>query len=181
MQATQMRNSGGLAVGLLLVVLGVVFTAVQVLGVGTAEFFWPFFIILPGVFLFALTALLGKSGAGLAVPGSIVTTVGLILLYQNTTGRWESWAYAWALIPAAVGAGLYLLGLQTDDPKARQTGKMIALISLAVFAFAAIFFEAVLNIGGLFAVPVAWVVGPALLIAGGLVLLFGRGRSGAER
>ena len=35
----------------------------------------------------------------------VVTTVGLVLLYQNTTGRWESWAYAWALVgPAASGA-----------------------------------------------------------------------------
>jgi hypothetical protein len=181
MQVSQTHGSGGLVIGALLVALGLVFTAAQLLGVGTAELFWPFFLILPGVFMLALMAVLGRAGAGLAVPGCIVTTIGLLLLYQNTTGHWESWAYAWALIPAAVGAGLYLLGLQTDDPGTRQTGKLMAFISLAVFFFAALFFEVVLNLSGLFVVPVAWLVGPALLIAGGLVLLFGRGGTRAER
>jgi hypothetical protein len=173
MQAMNTRNPTGLAIGALLVVLGFAFLVMQLLGAATAEFVWPFFVILPGVFLFALMALLGKPGAGLAIPGSIVTTIGLILLYQNTTGHWESWAYAWTLIPAAVGAGIYLTGMQTDDAKARQTGAMMALISLAVFAFAAFFFEVMLNISGLFAAPVVWAVGPLLLIAGGVVLLFG--------
>ena len=47
----------------------------------------------------------------MVVGGTVATTVGLVLLYQNNTGHWESWAYAWALVgPAASGLGLALWG-----------------------------------------------------------------------
>ena len=49
---------------------------------------------------------------GFAIAGSIVTTVGSVLLYQQTTGHWESWAYAWALVgPGAAGLGMLVYGL----------------------------------------------------------------------
>ncbi len=54
---------------------------------------------------------------GMVIGGTVVTTVGLVLLYQNTTGRWESWAYAWALVgPAASGLGMALWGIRSADP-----------------------------------------------------------------
>lgn len=50
----------------------------------------------------------GRSAAGLTIPGSIITTIGLLLLYQETFDHFESWAYAWALIPTAVGVGIVI-------------------------------------------------------------------------
>ena len=40
------------------------------------------------------------------VPASIVTGIGGLLYWQNATGRWESWSYAWALIVASVGVSI---------------------------------------------------------------------------
>lgn len=61
------------------------------------------------IFAFFLTP---DAGRGLAVAGGIVTMTGTILLIQNTTGLWASWAYAWALIfPTSIGLGLLVYGL----------------------------------------------------------------------
>ena len=42
----------------------------------------------------------------MAVPACIVAGIGGILYYQNMTGDWASWAYAWTLIPGFVGVGI---------------------------------------------------------------------------
>jgi len=47
----------------------------------------------------------------MAVPASIVSGIGGILYYQNSTGDWVSWAYMWALIPIFVGVGIILTAL----------------------------------------------------------------------
>ncbi len=56
----------------------------------------------------------GKQVSGLAIPGSIITGIGLLLLFQNLTSYWESWSYGWTLIIIFVGAGIYLAGLYGD-------------------------------------------------------------------
>ena len=50
-------------------------------------------------------------GLGFAIAGTIVTTIGFLLLYQDSTGHWESWAYAWALLTLAAGLGTLIYGL----------------------------------------------------------------------
>ena len=63
-----------------------------------------------------LIGLLVANEQGMVIGGTVVTTVGLVLLYQDQTGRWESWAYAWALVgPAASGLGLVLWGLRSGN------------------------------------------------------------------
>src|SRR5687768_6840409 len=70
---------------------------------------WPAFIIVPGLVLLGLSLVPTRpAGVGFATAGAIVTTVGLLLAFQSQTGHWESWAYAWAILPAA--AGLALVG-----------------------------------------------------------------------
>ena len=54
---------------------------------------------------------------------AIVTGTGLILLYQNSTGRWQTWAYIWALYPVFLGLGLMFLGRRTDDEGTRRAGR----------------------------------------------------------
>ena len=93
------RERGMLVFGALLGALGLVFLAGEQLNLNVSRNGWPLFVIVPGVVLLvAGLAIPREVGLGLAIPGGIVTAVGLILAFQNATGAWASWAYMWALI-----------------------------------------------------------------------------------
>jgi hypothetical protein len=133
------RNRGSLVGGLVLVLVGLFLLTLQ-LAPSMAHFLrleltWPFIIVGIGVLFFAGILVWGRSSAGLAVPGSIVTGIGLLLLYQNWTGNWESWAYAWTLIPGMVGVGAILAGLIEGKSLSRavNAGGGLILISLILF------------------------------------------------
>jgi hypothetical protein len=65
---------------------------------------WPLFIVGPGlIFLYHATTGTSRESADMIFPGVILTATGGLLLYQSITGHWESWAYAWAMYPAAAG------------------------------------------------------------------------------
>jgi hypothetical protein len=105
---------------------------------------WPLFVIVPGlVLLVASLVPAPPAGIGFAIAGSIVTTVGSLLLYQSRTGHWESWAYAWALIPAAAGVALFLYGLFARRPSMVRGGTWMAGIGAVMFAMGAWFFEGI--------------------------------------
>ncbi len=166
------RNIGVLAVGLGLIVLGILFLAGQLFGFNVWGVVWPFFIIVPGLLFFVGMVALGKNGAPLAIPGSIITMIGLILLLQTLTGLWQTWAYIWALVfPTSVGIGIAIAGLWGDDPRAARAGGTTALIGLVIFLAFAIFFELLLNLSGLRSGPLGRIVLPVLLIGAGVVTL----------
>jgi hypothetical protein len=101
----------------------------------------------------------------------VVTTVGLVLLYQNNTGHWASWAYAWALVgPAASGLGMALWGIRTGDPAEIRNGTWTLLGGLGIFVLGFLFFEGVIGISGERLPLPEWVL-PAAVIAIGLVVL----------
>ena len=74
--------------GIILVALGVLFFIGQFVDFGSVA--WPFFVIAPGLGLLVWALLGGRSAAALAVPGSVVTAIGLILFIQNLFDRFES-------------------------------------------------------------------------------------------
>jgi len=159
-------------VGMVLVGLGLIFLVAQLFNVNVMHFTWPFFIIVPGLLFFVGMMLGGKCAGGLAIPGSIITTTGLILLYQNTFNHWQSWAYAWALIfPTSVGFGIMTMGAWGDQPSAYWHGKRMVGWGIAIFAAGMVFFEFMLNISGLGDSLIGKVAGPAILIALGLYLI----------
>lgn len=164
-----------IVIGLLFIVLGVLFLLEQVFDFQLGPWLWPFIIITPGVLCFVGMLLGGKSAGGLAIPGSIVTTVGLILLYQNTFNYFASWAYAWALIPVAVGVGMLIHGAWSGEPALVQNGRRVAGIGITMFLIGGVFFELVIGIGrdGHGIGGILW---PALLIGAGLILLLRRVR-----
>jgi peptidoglycan/LPS O-acetylase OafA/YrhL len=159
--------------GGLLVLIGAVLLAGQFVRVDVGHYGWPFFVIAPGVLLLiiALTSR-GVVGEGLAIAGSIITVTGLILLYQNSTDHFESWAYAWALVfPGAIGLGMSLYGLRAGRPGNVRAGTRLAGIGLVVFLVGAAFFEGVIGIGGYHLDRAAGVAVGALIIALGALLL----------
>jgi hypothetical protein len=139
-----------LAFGAVLITLGFIFLFAGPLDLLPGLSTWPFFIIVLGVALIALAfAVGGEGGVGLSIFGSIVTATGLLLLYQDATNRYESWAYAWALIaPGSVGFGMLIYGIGTGRADLVRAGAITGAVGLGLFLAGAIFFEGILGIGG---------------------------------
>ena len=172
-------RGSSIVLGLLLIAAGIVFLVVQASGFelpfDLGRVGWPLFVIAPGAVLLLVGLFLPAApGAGLAIAGSLVTTVGLLLAYQSSTDHYASWAYAWALVaPASVGAGMCLWGilhLRRDMIRGGLAALGVGLV-LVLVGFA--FFEGALNIGGerglaplgRQAMPVALIVAGVLVIA----------------
>jgi hypothetical protein len=131
---------GPLVLGALLIALGAVFLATEQFHLDVAHYGWPVFVIVPGV-------IPHEAGLGLAIPGGIVMTTGLILAYQDVTGAWASWAYMWALIaPGSVGATLILFGLLHRRMDLVDGGTRTAAVGLGLFICFGLFFENVIGI-----------------------------------
>jgi hypothetical protein len=167
------RPSGGgsgVALGVVLVVVGLFALGVVMFGVDLTQYGWPLFVIIPGVTLLVVGFLGG--GAGASVPGGIVTMLGLVLAYQSSNGDWASWAFAWTLIaPFGIGLGLYLQALRDRDPVMLRRGRTLMFVGLLIFMIGFVFFESILGISGLEYGIFGKAALPALLIVIGLILL----------
>jgi len=156
--------------GILLIAFGLAFLVLQQLEVDFARFGWPLFVIVPGIAL-VIYGLYLAEGSGAVVGGTITTIVGLILLYQNSTGHWESWAYAWALAaPTGVGLGLILYGILRDQPSVVSGGLWPLGIGLAIFGVGFVFFEQLIGISDRQLPIPGWFVPAALVVVGGVFL-----------
>jgi hypothetical protein len=175
LQPTQRRSGspGAAVLGGILIVLGLVFFAGQQLNFDIGQAAWPFYVIAPGVALAAL-GLTQRRGSGLTIAGSIVTMVGLVLMYQNATNHWESWAYAWALVgPGGSGIGMLLYGTRSGDAKMARDGFFTILTALGLFAAGFVFFEGIIGISGRRLPLPEWVLPVAVIVIGVVVLLRG--------
>ncbi len=161
------KRRSGVAAGLLLVLVGGLLLAFQFVP-GLAERFdifeWPLYVIGAGLLLLIFGLLSGAPG--MAVPAMIVTGIGGLLYWQNATGNWESWAYAWTLIPGFSGLGVVISGL-FEPPERRwkviKSGLWTMLVSGVLFVV----------FGSFFGLPLLGDYWPVLLIVLG-VLLIGR-------
>ncbi len=170
---TPQSGPPALAIGAVLVLIGLVLFAAQLLDFQLSEIGWPFFIILAGIGILLFGLFVGGE-SGIVIGGTITTTVGLVLLFQDTTGRWESWAYAWALVgPAASGLGVAMSGMRTGNGNDVRNGTWGLLGGLAFFVIGFLFFEGVIGISGQRLALPEWLL-PVAVIAIGLVVL-GRG------
>ncbi len=166
-------SSGAVWLGGILILLGIAFFAGQQLNIDVSEAAWPFYVIAPGVALTTL-GLTQRRGSGLTIAGSIVTMVGLVLLYQNTTDRFESWAYAWTLVgPGGNGLGMLLYGTRSGDRAMARNGFWSILSALGLFTIGFIFFEGVIGISGERLPLPNWLLPVAVIVIGVLVLLRG--------
>jgi hypothetical protein len=177
------RNVASLVGGVGLVLLGLLFLVLQILDVDFWSFAWPLFIMVPGLLFFVGMFSGGKSAAGLAIPGSILTMLGALFFYQNAFDQWQSWAYAWALLwPTAVGIGMVIQGVWGEQPRAAQTGRQLIRVGLLIFLGGLVFFELIIGIGGwgFFSPGVRAYLGPILLILAGAFVLLRHGILGAR-
>ena len=167
------RNAGALIGGSVLIAIGILSLLGQVFGgLNFWSFIWPFIIIGAGAMFFLGMFAGGKSVSGLAIPGTIITTVGLILFYQNITGHWESWSYAWTVILFSVGLGIYIMGIYAQDEGQRTSGKGLMKVGVIMFIIFGGFFEMIFSIGSRSVLRQA--IFPVLLILLGLYLIYTR-------
>jgi hypothetical protein len=153
--------------GVILMILGGLF----LLGQAAPDLFgwsgvssWPLIIVGVGILLLLIGAATGA--AGMAVPAAIVGGIGGLLYWQNATGNWQSWAYAWTLIPGFVGVGTLVAGLLEGKGQMVRGGLWLIVISFILFAV----FSAIMApfFGGPTFLGRYW---PVLLILLGLLLL----------
>jgi hypothetical protein len=168
----QRKNVWGLWGGAALIGLGIIFMLGQLFHVDVMNYLWPFFILGVGAAFFIGMIAGGRAMGALAVPGSVITTLGLILFFQNLFGLWATWAYAWALIISGAGVGLVIFGSWSAQPDLRRAGRVVIGVGLGLFFIFGLFFElgasllGQRSLGGIF-----W---PVALILFGLYVLFGR-------
>src|ERR1700693_4058812 len=172
-QAPRQSLRPSMVAGGLLVLVGALLLLGQFVNIDVGHYGWPLFVIAAGlVILFLALTSRGALGEGLAILGSIIAVTGLILLYQNATDHFESWAYAWTLIfPGAVGVGMVLYGLAAARPGNVRAGPRLVGVGLILFLLGVAFFEGVLGIGGYQFGRSAGVAVGAVIIAMGAVLL----------
>jgi hypothetical protein len=113
--------------------------------------------------VFLLLAVFTRTG-GLAVPGCIVGGIGAILYYQNLTGNWETWAFAWTLIPGFVGVGIALATLISPRENKDGLSASLVLISISLIMFFVFGGAKFFGLGSI----ILW---PVIIIALGLFLL----------
>jgi hypothetical protein len=159
-----MRSRGQIATALVLIALGGWFLALEIWPAMRALAYgretWPLNILGVGAVL-GLVGLLSWT-PGLIIPACIAGGIGGLLYWQNLTGDWESWAYAWTLMPGFVGAGLLLSGLMERRRGALAAAAWLLVISAVLFGV----FGSFLGDN-----PLVGQVWPAVLILAGAVLL----------
>lgn len=139
---------GGLALGVLLIVAGALFLVGEQFNIDWGRYGWPAFVVVPGAAMLVLgLAIPNEAGLGLAIPGGIIATVGLVLAFQAATDTYASWAYAWALVaPGSVGVSLFLYGLLHRRIDLLDAGLRSAAVGLGLFVGFGLFFENVIGL-----------------------------------
>jgi len=172
---TNRSNAGALIAGTLLIVFGLMALAGQFFRMVDWGFLWPFAIIGFGALFFVAMFAGGKGTAAFAIPGSIVSGIGLILLFQNITHHWESMSYFWTLIILFVGVGIYLMGWYGGDETQKHSGLRVMKTGFILFIIFGAFFEMIFS-------SFSNILFPVLLILLGAYLVVSRsGLIGAKK
>ncbi len=156
------KQRSRLAAGLLLILVGAFFMALQLnpaLNKMVSNWLdWPVYLVAGGL-LMLVFGLLGGS-PGMAVPACILGGIGGMLFYQNATGDWASWRYAWTLILGFIGVGVMLEGLLRGRfvQAMRDGGGLIVISGVLFLIFSSL-------TGGPFSLGMYW---PVLVILCGV-------------
>jgi hypothetical protein len=142
---TNRNNVGALIGGAILIGIGLLSLASRIYTDIDWGLLWPFAIIGFGALFFIAMFSTGKSGAAFAVPGTIITGIGLVVLFQNITGHWTTMSYLWTLILIFVGLGVYLMGWYGEDANHKRSGAKVMKIGLILFIVFGTIFETIFS------------------------------------
>lgn len=141
--STRAENVGRKGIAVAIIATGLVLLISNIFNIDlfVIEGGWPFFVLLPGLFMLAIAISGDKKLAGFIFPGAIVTGTGAILFVQNLTNHWESWAYVWALYPVFVGLALMFYGNRTENDNSVRTGRTMVVVGMVLLVAFGVFFE----------------------------------------
>ena len=142
---TNRPNNAALIGGVLLIAFGLMSLAVRFLRDVGWGYLWSFAVIGLGALFFVAMLAGGKQFAALAIPGSFISGIGLILLFQIITGHWELMTYFWTLIILFIGLGIYIMGIYAVDENQRQSGLRVMKAALILFLIFGTFFEMIFS------------------------------------
>jgi DNA-binding CsgD family transcriptional regulator len=129
---------------------------------------WPLAFILLGAAFYVLVGIFSEQWAWadlLYIPGSLLLTLGMIFLLNVLTNDWNSWAYAWLLAVAGLGAGLIFANQKKHFGRwFTVTGMAAAIAGVTLF----VLFGALA--GALAGSVFIQIAAPILLVLGGLSL-----------
>jgi hypothetical protein len=171
------QNRSRIVVGAILVLLGMFFLFSQfmnmVFNIRIGQYTWPFIILVPGILLYISAFLTDeKTGQALIIPGSIVSALGMLMFFQNVTGLWASWAYAWAfLFPTSVGIGQIVFGMLRGKNELVRDGWKLARVGLIILVVGFVFFELLIGVSGFGFFGLRGFCFPIVLIIGGLLFI----------
>lgn len=172
---TNRSNTGALIAGTILILFGLMALASQVFRSVDWGFLWPFIVIGFGALFFVAMFAGGRQAAAFAIPGSIVGGIGLVLLFQNITGHWESMSYFWTLIIMFVGLGIYIMGRYGGDENQKASGARVMKVGFILFIIFGAFFEMIFSSFGNMIFPIL------LILLGGYLVLSRSGVFGAKK
>ena len=142
---TNRSNAGALVGGAVMIAFGLLALAGQFFRSVNWGLLWPFIVIAVGIVFFVAMFAGGRQTAALAVPGSIIGGIGLVLLFQNITHHWESMSYFWTLIIMFVGVGIYTMGWYGGDQGQKQAGARAIKVGVILFVIFGAFFEMIFS------------------------------------
>jgi hypothetical protein len=163
---TNRSNTGALVAGAVLIACGLLALGNQFLRITDWAFVGPLAVVAAGALFFLAMIAGGRQSAAFAVPGSIISGIGLTLLFASITDQWELMSYLWTLIIVFVGIGVYLMGWYGGDPNQKRSGWGVIKVGLILFIIFGGFFELVFSSNNL--------IFPVLLILLGAYLILSR-------
>jgi hypothetical protein len=151
--------------GVILIIIGILSILNKVFHISLFSIsnLWPLFILIPGL-LFEFGYFTTGRDPGLLVPGGILTTIGLLFLFETFT-NWNFAEYTWPVYPLSVAIGLFQLYIFGKRPKVLLIPVFI-LSSISIISFAAMFLK------GIFSWIDSSLIFPVILITIGVVVLF---------
>ncbi len=163
---TNRSNAGTLVAGAILIAFGLIALAGQFLRIMDWSFVGPLVVIAFGSLFFLAMVAGGKQSAAFAIPGSIISGIGLVLLFETLTRHWELMSYFWTLIIMFVGMGIYIMGWYGGDTHQKQAGWRVMKIGFILFVIFGAFFGIIVSSNAL--------IFPVLLILLGAYLVLSR-------
>jgi hypothetical protein len=142
---TNRNNVGALIGGAILIGIGLLTLVSRMYTNIDWGLLWPFSIIGFGALFFIAMFAMGKSGAAFAIPGTIITGIGLVVLFQNITQHWTTMSYIWTLIIIFVGLGIYIMGWYGEDASQRRSGGKVMKIGIILFIVFGTIFESIFS------------------------------------